>query len=171
MLVEVEIVGLTVDPSTQSPVIFLKDKNGPDTVPIWIGLVEASAIAMEMEEVAPPRPMTHDLIRNILSGTNTSLSRIAITELKENTYYGVLYLSTEGREYEVDSRPSDAIAVALRMKAPIFIDSSVIEQSRIKESAEDGSDGQALAFTPENKERWGELLEKLRPEDIGKYKM
>ncbi len=168
MLVEVEIVGLTLDPNTQTPVIILKDKNGEDTVPIWIGLVEASAIAMEMEKIQTPRPLTHDLIRNILSTTGAALKWVAVTELKDNTYYAMLRITTAGTDYDVDSRPSDAIAVAVRMGVPIFMDSAVLEQSRVKDS--DGEEGKAVTFTEENKDQWAELLEKLRPEDF-KHKM
>ncbi len=169
MLKEVEIVGLTMDSNTQTPVIILKDKDGADAVPIWIGLVEASAIAMEMEKIVTPRPLTHDLIRNILTAADIKLKKIAVTELRENTYHATLFINVGGADFEVDTRPSDAIAVALRMEAPIFIDSEILEMSRMKDP-ESGEEEQ-VAFTEENKDKWGELLERLRPEDMGKYKM
>jgi len=169
MLLEMKVKGLTLDPVTSTPIVILKDVAGKTALPIWIGLMEASAIAMELEKVQLSRPMTHDLIRNILGTLHIKLSKIVVNDLKDNTFYASIYLDLgDGKEQVVDSRPSDAIALALRTSSPIFVDQVVIEKSRKTDIPLKGSEGES---TEERKKRWEELLEKLSPEDFGKYKM
>jgi bifunctional DNase/RNase len=128
-LVEVRVRGVTVDPQAGSPIVLLEELRGERVMPIWVGVFEARAIAMEMEKVAPPRPMTHDLIKNILEGVKAQVTSIVITDLKENTFYARIALSTGGTSLQIDARPSDAIAVALRVNAPIYVTKTVFESS------------------------------------------
>jgi len=169
MLLEMKVKGLTLDPVTSTPIVILKDVSGKTALPIWIGLMEASAIAIELEKVQLSRPMTHDLIRNILGTLHIRLSKIVVNDLKDNTFYASIYLDLgDGKEQVIDSRPSDAIALALRTSSPIFVDQVVIEKSRKTDIPLKGYEGET---TEERKKRWEELLEKLSPEDFGKYKM
>lgn len=158
------MTGLTIDPFTSMPIIILKDLEEKSALPIWIGLIEASAIATELERIQLARPMTHDLLKNILDALTVRVGRVAVTDLADNTFYARIYLLHNGRELEMDARPSDAIALALRTKAPIFVEKRVIEKSRkidlSKESDEES-----------RKQKWTEILENLSPEDFGKYKM
>jgi len=131
---EMIVGGLTVDPYTNTPIVLLKDPEGEDVVPIWIGFFEASAIATQLEKVKLARPMTHDLMRNILDTLGAKVLRIEVTDLRDNTYFALIHLEFDGEHYEIDSRPSDAIALALRVGAPIFINEEVIEKSRQSES-------------------------------------
>lgn len=130
-LVEVRVRGITVDPQGASPIVLLEELQGARVVPIWVGLFEARAIAMEMEKVAPPRPMTHDLMKNILQGVNAQIANVAITELKENTFYARIAVNTGANSVLIDARPSDAIALALRVNAPIFVARAVFESSPV----------------------------------------
>ncbi|RJX32675.1 MAG: bifunctional nuclease family protein [Desulfarculus sp.] len=160
-MIRMTVHGLTIDPSTNSPILILKDPDGLHTLPIWIGLLEATAIASELEKVAFSRPMTHDLLRNVISHLGCSVSRVEVTELKENTFFALIHLEGPQGASTMDSRPSDAIALALRARAPIFVAEKVLEQSQ-----QPGQGGRAEAD-----KSWEEVLEKMDPEDFGKYKM
>lgn len=159
------ISGLTVDPVTNSPIVILKEIDGEETLPIWIGLLEATAIASELEGIKFSRPMTHDLFRNFLEMVGVQIQKVEVCDLKDNTYFAIIHFSHEGREMTIDARPSDALAVSLRAKAPIFVSDEVIRKSSqidLKAEAQDKS---------EKGKKWQEILEGLNPEDFGKYKM
>jgi bifunctional DNase/RNase len=128
-LVEVRVRGVTVDPQAGSPIVLLEELRGERVMPIWVGVFEARAIAMEVEKVVPPRPMTHDLIKNLLESMHAQVTNIAITDLKENTFYARIVLSTGGGNLQIDARPSDAIALALRVHAPIYVEQSVFDKA------------------------------------------
>ncbi|MCP3677306.1 MAG: bifunctional nuclease family protein [Deltaproteobacteria bacterium] len=165
MLIEMKVYGLTMDPYTNAPIVILKDSDNNNTLPIWIGILEASAIATELEDIHPTRPMTHDLLKNILGKVCVNVSRIVVTDLKDNVYYASIYMSRGKEEHAIDARPSDAIAVALRTDSPIFVDEQVFDKSKRMFFEENKSVG-----TNESK-KWEEILETLSPEDFGKYKM
>lgn len=166
MLLEMTVKGLTIDPLTSTPIVILKDAEGKNTVPIWIGLMEASAIATEMEKIQLSRPMTHDLMRNILESLEAKVVKIVVNDLKDNTFYALIHIMVGSQEIVIDSRPSDAIALALRTGSPILVDKKVIAKSRkVDLTKEEGLSEE------ESKKRWAEILEKLSPEDFGKYKM
>ena len=166
MLVEMKVAGLTIDPITNTPIVILKDLEEKKAIPIWIGLFEASAIATEMEKISFPRPMTHDLLNDILKVLGIEVSRVEINDLKNNTFFANICLNKEGHAFIVDSRPSDAIALALRANAPIFVDDAVIEKSRNVDVSHKATDLDNL-----KDEKLKEFLENLNPEDFGKYKM
>src|ERR1700722_8447873 len=130
MEVEMKIRGLMMDPQTNNPIVVLKDVNGTAILPIWVGIYEASAIASEIEKQATARPMTHDLIRNLLFGLEAGVKKIVVSDLRDDTFYAVIWLEREGQLISVDSRPSDALAIALRLNCPIFVDESVLKSSR-----------------------------------------
>jgi len=159
--VETKIRGLMMDPVTNMPIVVLKDVNGETVLPIWVGPYEANAIALEIEKVATPRPMTHDLIKNLLTGLETRVHKIVVSELREETFFAVIWLERDGRIVSVDSRPSDALALALRMDCPIFVSDDVLKASK---AASAGSD----RVSQEELRKW---LENLNDEDLGKYKM
>jgi uncharacterized protein len=161
MEVEMKIRGLMMDPVTNNPIVVLKDVNGTAILPIWVGIYEANAIALEIEKVATPRPMTHDLIRNLLFGLEAGVKKVVVSELKEDTFYAVIWLERNGELISIDSRPSDALAVALRLDCPIYVEDVVLKTSK---------DATALAEAGNNQEvrRW---LENLSDEDLGRYKM
>jgi hypothetical protein len=162
--VEVVVHGLTMDPKNNNPVILLKQKDGQKVMPIWIGLFEANSIAMSLGEVDVPRPMTHDLLKSVLEQSGLNVERVAVTELKDNTFYATIFLRSNDSQIQVDSRPSDAIALAVRSQCPIFIMDSIFTQSSI--------DLDSIEITREDtKEKWSEILENLDPEDFSKYKM
>jgi bifunctional DNase/RNase len=161
MQIEMTIKGLMVDPITNMPIVVLRDAEGERVLPIWVGVFEANAIALQIENVSTPRPMTHDLLRNIISDLNGAVERIVVTDLKENTFYAVIYLRVGGEVVAVDARPSDAIALALRAKAPIFVEETVIEHARSADASPEKSDADRL-------QKW---LESLTQDDLGKYKM
>jgi len=167
MLKAVTISSLNMDPVTNSPIVILKEIEGDQTLPIWIGLLEATAIASEIEGVTFSRPMTHDLLKNILDKTDTKVKRIEICDLKDNTYYAIIHVTSKGKALSIDSRPSDALAIALRTRAPIFVSDDVLKKSKQIEASAEG--------VPEDKtekgKKWQDVLEKLGPEDFGKYKM
>jgi hypothetical protein len=163
-MLEMKVKGLTLDPLTNMPIVILKDLEEERALPIWVGIFEANAIALEMESVPTPRPMTHDLIKNILEGIQAEVSRIVINDLQDNTFYAVILLSFNGTEVTIDSRPSDAIALALRVDAPIFVAKKVLDEAR----SLDLPDTEQLE---DDKEQWKEWLENIRPEDFGKYEM
>jgi len=166
MLKAVTIVSLNMDPVTKTPFIILKEIEGERTLPIWIGLLEATAIASEIEGVRFPRPMTHDLLKNIIDKTDIKVNGVEICDLRDNTYYALIHLTSKGKDLSVDSRPSDAIAIALRAKAPIFVSDDVLRKSKQIEETEEGVPGDKS----EQGKRWKDILEKLKPEDFGKYK-
>ena len=159
------ISGLTMDPVTNSPIVILKAVDGDETLPIWIGLLEATAIASEMEGIKFSRPMTHDLLKNMMDKVDVKVARIEVSDLKDNTYYAVIHLKQGEKEMSLDARPSDALAISLRVKAPIFVAEEVIKQSSridLKSEPQDKS---------EKGKKWQEILESLNPDDFGKYKM
>jgi bifunctional DNase/RNase len=161
MHVEMRIKGLMLDPITNMPIIILSDLQGQRILPIWVGFFEANAIALQMENVATPRPMTHDLLKNIITGLNGTVKKILVNNLWDNTFYALIYVETNGEMVAIDSRPSDAIALALRMKSPIFVEEEVIKKAKSIEYSHESTDQESL-------QRW---LENLRPEEMGKYKM
>jgi uncharacterized protein len=161
MEVEMKIRGLMMDPVTNMPIVILKDVNGNTVLPIWVGIYEANAIALEIEKVATPRPMTHDLIKSLLSGLSTGIRKVVVNELKEDTFYALIWLEREGELISVDSRPSDALALALRLDCPIFVEDTVLKSSKLAASVSDKVNNEDLR-------RW---LENLNDEDLGRYKM
>ena len=161
MEIEMTIKGLMIDPITNMPIVILKDKEGERVLPIWVGVFEANAIALQIENISTPRPMTHDLIRNILNEIEADVQRIVVCELRENTFYAMIYLDREGETMAIDARPSDAIALALRTKAPIFVEDDVVESAKGLDLSKESSDSERL-------QKW---LEGLNPDDLGKYKM
>ena len=166
MFIEMNVSGITLDPATKMPIIILKDLNGDNALPIWIGIAEASAIATQIEKIDLARPMTHDLMQNILNELGVKLERVEVTDLKDNTFYSNLYLNVDGKILQIDSRPSDAIALALRTESPIFVNEEVLKRAKsvdLKTIDEEP--------TEENREKWQEILENLSPEAFGKYKM
>ncbi len=158
-MLEMKVRGLTLDPLTNMALVILRDLEGSKALPIWVGIPEANAIALEIEQVSTPRPMTHDLIKNLLDGMNATVTRIVVNDVKDSTFYATIYLSLEGQELRIDSRPSDAIAVALRVKAPIFVAMEVIERAG---SVDTG--GQSEGEDPDTLKEW---LENIKPEDFG----
>ena len=161
MQIEMTIKGLMVDPVTNMPIVILRDKDGQKVLPIWVGIFEANAIALEIEKVATARPMTHDLIRNLLFGLDTGVKKVVVCDLKEDTYYAVIWLERDGKLISVDSRPSDALAIALRLDCPIYVEDTVLKTSKTAAAiAEVGSN--------EETRKW---LEGLNDEDLGRYKM
>jgi bifunctional DNase/RNase len=167
MYVQMKVSGITLDPFTNMPIIILKDLQGENALPIWIGISEASAIATHLEKIHVARPMTHDLMKNMLRELNIELERVEVTELRNNTFYANIYLRVGQKVFPIDSRPSDAIALALRTDSPIFVAEEVLKKSRkIDLSTTEGEE-----LTERQKERWAEILENLSPEAFGKYKM
>jgi hypothetical protein len=161
MEIEMKIRGLMVDPVTNTPIVILRDTSGNSILPIWVGVYEANAIALEIEKVTTPRPMTHDLIKNLLTGCEATVHKVVVSELKDETFYAVIWLEQNGELISVDSRPSDALALALRLDCPIYVEEQVLQNSR---SAANISD----KVTNEELKRW---LEGLNDEDLGRYKM
>lgn len=163
-MLEMKVKGLALDPATNTPIVVLEDLEEERALPIWVGIFEANAIALEMENVPTPRPMTHDLIKNIIEGIQAEVSRIVVNDLQDNTFYAVIFLSLNGNEVTVDSRPSDAIALALRVDAPIYVAKKVLDEARSIDLAD-------TEIKEDDREQWKEWLEDLRPEDFGKYEM
>ncbi len=161
MEVEMKIRGLMMDPVTNMPIVILKDVKGSAVLPIWVGIYEANAIALEIEKVATPRPMTHDLIKNLLLGLETRVDKVVVNELKEDTFYAIIWLRRDGQVISVDSRPSDALALALRVDCPIYVEEEVLKSSKGSSPAADKTSNEELR-------KW---LENLSDEDIGRYKM
>jgi len=161
MLIEMTIKGLMLDPITNTPIVILKDKEGDRVLPIWVGLFEANAIALQIENVATPRPMTHDLLRNIITDLDGRVDRIVVSDLKENTFYAVVHLTVRGERVAVDARPSDAIALALRTRAPILVEETVIENAKTVDFGSERMDNDKV-------QKW---LEQLDPAELPKYKM
>ena len=155
------VKGLALDPLTRSPIVILKDKGDERVLPIWIGIFEANAIALELEKIATPRPMTHDLILNVMASLSARIKKIEINELKDNTYFANIHLDTDSNSIVIDARPSDAIAVALRAEAPIFVSKDVVEKTQSFD----------IDFKTDASEKMKDWLESLDQEDFGKYKM
>lgn len=161
MLIEMTIKGLIVDPVTNMPIVILKDQAGERVLPIWVGIFEANAIALQVENVSTSRPMTHDLLRNIITNLEGQVERIVVSELKDNTFYALIHMTVHGEPLAIDARPSDAIALALRTRAPILVEDAVIDNAKTTDLVTDRTDTDSL-------QRW---LESLDPEEMGKYKM
>lgn len=161
MEVEMKIRTLMMDPVTQMPIVILRDMQGETILPIWVGVYEANAIALEIEKVSTPRPMTHDLIKTILTGLNVTIQKIVVSELKEDTFYALIWMERNGELISIDSRPSDALALALRLDCPIYVDDQVLKTSKMATTAQDKVNNDQLR-------QW---LEQLNDEDFGRYKM
>jgi uncharacterized protein len=158
---EVKIRGLMMDPLSNTPVVVLKAVQGQGTLPIWVGIYEANAIAFEIEKVQTPRPMTHDLLKNVLLGLDVHVNRVVVSELKDDTFYAVIWMERDGEIISMDSRPSDALALALRLDCPIYVEERVFKTSQAASGGADKSSSEEL-------KRW---LENLNDEDLGRYKM
>ena len=161
MEVEMKIRGLMMDPITNMPIVILKEAAGSNILPIWVGVYETNAIQLEIEKVVTPRPMTHDLIKSVLLGLQAHVRKIVVTNIKDDTFYAVIWIEREGQMISIDSRPSDALALALRIDCPIYVDDVVLSSSKTQNSAKDGI----------NNEELKRFLENLNDEDLGKYKM
>jgi bifunctional DNase/RNase len=161
MLIEMTIKGLMVDPITNTPIVILKDKEGERVLSIWVGIFEANAIALQIENVETARPMTHDLMRNIITDLNGHVDRIVVNDLKDNTFFAIIHMTVSGERVAIDARPSDAIALALRTRAPILVEESVIDSARTVDASSQRADNDRL-------QKW---LESLDPDDLGNYKM
>ena len=162
MQIEMTIKGLMVDPVTNMPIILLRDADGQKVLPIWVGIYEANAIALEIEKVSTPRPMTHDLIKTLLTGLDAGIRKVVVSELREETFYAIIWVERNGELISVDSRPSDALALALRHDCPIYVDDSVLKSSKATGSVADKVNAN------QELKRW---LENLNEEDLGRYKM
>lgn len=161
MQIEMSIKGLMVDPMTNTPIVVLRDKDGRRVLPIWVGIFEANAIALQIENVAAERPMTHDLLRNVIHDLNATVQKVVVCDLQASTFYAMIYLTVNGDTIAVDARPSDAIALALRTRAPIFVEEAVIDNARPLDPTHEKPDSDRL-------HQW---LDSLDPDDLGKYKM
>jgi bifunctional DNase/RNase len=159
--------GLTLDPVTKTPIVILKDSENKLNLPIWIGLLEATAMATELEGIKMARPMTHDLLRNVLGELGATVEAIEVTDLRDNTYYALVHLVVDGRRVAIDCRPSDAISLALRTKSPIYVAKKVLESSSVLQQMDDDKE-QNLSNV--SRDKWAEILEKMAPDDF-KYKM
>jgi hypothetical protein len=160
MEIEMKIRGLMMDPVTNMPIVILKDVNGNAILPIWVGIYEANAIALEIEKVSTPRPMTHDLLKNVLVGLNASVQKVVVNELRDDTFFALIWVEQDGQVISIDSRPSDALALALRLDCPIFVEEEVLKNSKLSAASE--------KVTNEELRKW---LENLSDEDLGRYKM
>ena len=161
MQIEMTIKGLMVDPITNMPIVILRDKDGQKVLPIWVGVFEANAIALQIENVTPQRPMTHDLLNNVIHDLRADIQKIVVSDLKDNTFYALIYLMIGGEVTAIDARPSDAIALALRARAPIYVEDKVIDTAKSVDLAPEKQDSERL-------QKW---LENLDADQMGKYKM
>jgi bifunctional DNase/RNase len=161
MEVEMRIRGLMMDPVTNMPIVILKDAGGTAVLPIWVGIYEANAIALEIEKVTTPRPMTHDLLKNLLAGLETRVSKVVVSDLRDDTFYALIWLEKDGQVISIDCRPSDALALALRVDCPIYVEEEVLKNSKASGAVSDKVSSDALRT-------W---LENLNDEDMGRYKM
>ncbi|HWR13818.1 MAG TPA: bifunctional nuclease family protein [Terriglobales bacterium] len=161
MEVEMKIRGLMMDPVTNMPVVILKGVEADSVLPIWVGIYEANAIALEMEKVSTPRPMTHDLLKNLLIGLDAQVQKVVVNDLRDDTFFAVIWLEKEGQNISIDSRPSDALALALRADCPIFVEEEVLKTSKLSSAISDKVSSEELR-------KW---LENLGEEDLGRYKM
>jgi bifunctional DNase/RNase len=165
MLHKVSIAGLTMDPASNTPIIILKSEENDQAIPIWIGLLEATSIASALQKIKYERPMTHDLFKNFTERLNISISKIEVCDLKDNTFYAKIHFISKDGNFEMDARPSDAIAMALRYNAPIYVADEVMQKSNM-------GDGEAEVLdTSEEGKKWADYLEGLSPEDFGKFKI
>jgi bifunctional DNase/RNase len=160
-LVRMEIKGLMLDPTSNIPIVVLREEGGQTFLPIWIGVFEANAIALKIEGIEPPRPLTHDLLRSVFAHFQAEVHRIEISDLRENTFFARIHLRHNGTESTIDARPSDAIALALRVEAPIFVRRDVLERAKAVDLATQATDEEKLK----------EWLEELNPDELGKYTM
>ncbi|MFP3870704.1 MAG: bifunctional nuclease domain-containing protein [Syntrophobacteria bacterium] len=165
MVREMKVSGLSIDPQSKTPIVILKDLQSETELPIWIGLMEATAIATELEQIQFARPMTHDLIKNLMRHLGVKVDRIEVCDLRDNTFYAWIFVTVRGKEIRVDSRPSDALAIALRMKARIYVHERVIEGAGKVEIAA------RAEIEEDDAKKWTQILENLSPEDFGKYKI
>ncbi len=165
MLRKVNIAGIAMDPASNTPIVLLSDKDGEHVVPIWIGLLEATSIASALKDVNFDRPMTHDLFKNFINKLGYSISKVEVCDLKDNTYYAKIHFTSKKNEFEMDARPSDAIAMALRYNASLYVDDSILRKASIGDKA-----AETLDQSEEGK-KWAKYLEGLDPDDFGKYKM
>jgi uncharacterized protein len=165
MLRKVNIAGLTMDPASNTPIIILKTEDDEQAVPIWIGLLEATSIASALQKIKYERPMTHDLFKNFSEMLEISIARVEVCDLRDNTFFARIHFVSEGKTFDMDARPSDAIALALRFDAPIFVDDTVIQHSKVQEADVE------VADTSEEGKKWAEYLDRLSSEDFGKYKV
>ena len=161
MEVEMKIRGLIMDPVTNMPIVILRESDSETVLPIWVGVYEANAIALEIEKVSTPRPMTRDLLKNLLIGLETTVRKVVVTELKDDTFYAVIWLDRGGEIISIDSRPSDALALALRMDCPIYVEEEVLKSSKLATASSD-------CVSSDDLRRW---LENLGEDDLGRYKM
>jgi len=161
MEVEMKIRGLMMEPVTNMPIVILKDVGGDAVLPIWVGIYEANAIALEIEKVTTPRPMTHDLLKNLLIGLDASVRKVVVNELRDDTFFAIIWVERDGQIISIDSRPSDALALALRVDCPIFVEDEVLKTSRMASAVSD-------RVSQEELRKW---LENLGDEDLGRYKM
>ncbi len=161
MEVEMKIRGLMMDPVTNMPIVILKDVQGSAILPIWVGIYEANAIALEIEKVSTPRPMTHDLIKNVLMGLNAAVQKVVVNDLREDTFYALIWLERDGQVISIDSRPSDALALALRLDCPIYVEEEVLKSSKLANAVSEKLNNEELR-------KW---LENLGEEEMGRYKM
>lgn len=159
-----KVRGLALDPLSNMPIIILRDEEDKRSLPIWVGIFEANAIALELEKITTPRPMTHDLIKNILEALDARVLKVAVNDLRDNTFFAVIHLQLGESELTVDSRPSDAIALALRVGAPIFVEEEVVRKAKSVEVAKETE-----TINPDDREKLKEWLENLKPEDFGKF--
>ncbi len=166
--IEMKVGGLTLDPVTKTPIVILKDAENKLNLPIWIGLMEATSMATELEGIKMARPMTHDLLHNMIKEVGGRVEAIEVTSLQDNTYYAAIRLKVGERDISIDSRPSDAISLALRTKCPIFVATQVLESSSVLEQTEDSEEEADLSSV--SRDKWAEILEKMSPDDF-KYKM
>ena len=165
MLHEVNIASMAIDPTSNTPIIILKSVKGDQAVPIWIGLLEATSIASALRDIKFDRPMTHDLFKNFIDNLKMVVSKVEVCDLKDNTFYARIYFVSKDKSFDMDARPSDAIAIALRFGAPIYVDDKIFDKSQMVEG-----DYEVLNKSEDGK-KWAEYLENLDPEDFGKYKV
>ena len=161
-MVEMKVEGLTLDPLTNMPIIILKDLLSDKALPIWVGYFEANAIALEIEKINTPRPMTHDLLRSMISSLHAKVKHVLINDLKDNTFFAVISVIQNGSDMTIDSRPSDAIALALRTKSPIFVEEKVIEAAKKLDLPDPDK------IKNEEKQQWKDWITGIKPQDFGK---
>lgn len=156
---------MTMDPASNTPIIILKSEKDNQAIPIWIGLLEATSIASALQNIQFDRPMTHDLFKNFTDMLNISVAKVEVCDLKDNTFYARIHFTSRDRNFDMDARPSDAIAIALRYRAPIYVEDSVISKSRVPD------EGAEVADNSEEGKKWADYLSGLSPEDFGRYKV
>jgi len=161
-MVEMKVEGLTLDPLTNMPIIILKDPSSDKALPIWVGYFEANAIALEIEKINTPRPMTHDLIKNMISSLQAQVKHVLVNDLKDNTFFAVISVVQNGNNITIDARPSDAIALALRTESPIFVEEKVIEAAK----SLDLPDPEKIQN--DEKQQWKDWITSIKPQDFGK---